>query len=62
MKTVFFTCLQHRLEKQGWTHEPKTRHQEEEKRMRQEQDIEKSIPERAQDIKEKKTQLSYEVQ
>lgn len=50
------------MEKQGWIHEPETHRQEEEKRMRQEQDIEKSIPESAKDIEEKKTQLSYEVQ
>lgn len=47
------------MEKQGWLHEPKSHRQEEGKRRRQEQDIEKSIPE---DIEEKKAQLSREVQ
>nr|XP_020455583.1 centrosome and spindle pole-associated protein 1 isoform X2 [Monopterus albus] len=48
----------HRLENQSWTHEAKTR-QEKEKRVRQEQETEKTIPESTGDRQEKQSQLSY---
>lgn len=45
-----------------WFHEPKTKHQEEEKRARQHQEIEKKVPESTGDREEKSKQLNYEVQ
>ncbi|XP_059182691.1 centrosome and spindle pole-associated protein 1 isoform X2 [Centropristis striata] len=52
--------IEHRLENQDWIHVPKTQHKEKEKRMRQEKEIEKIVPESARDREEKKAQLSYE--
>lgn len=62
LSNSFLYSLQHRLENQSLIHEPKTQHQEEEKRVRQEQEIEQKVPESSRDREEKKTQLNYEVQ
>uniref|UniRef100_A0AAQ6IQL2 Centrosome and spindle pole-associated protein 1 C-terminal domain-containing protein n=2 Tax=Anabas testudineus TaxID=64144 RepID=A0AAQ6IQL2_ANATE len=51
--------IEQRLENQGWIREPKTHRQEEEKRTRQEQEVEKTIPESPKDIEEKKATQSY---
>ncbi|KAM6908109.1 centrosome and spindle pole-associated protein 1 [Lycodopsis pacificus] len=51
--------INHKLKKADWIQEPKTQHQEEEKRVRQEEETEKKVPESARDREEKK-QLSYE--
>ncbi|XP_038583643.1 centrosome and spindle pole-associated protein 1 [Micropterus salmoides] len=50
----------HRQEDQSWNHEPKTQHQEVERRVRPEQDIEKKAPESVRGREEKRAQLSYE--
>ncbi|XP_035509088.1 centrosome and spindle pole-associated protein 1 [Morone saxatilis] len=52
--------VEHRLENQSWIHEPKTKHQEEEKKVKQEQEIEKKVTESARDREKKKEQLTYE--
>ncbi|XP_033495349.1 centrosome and spindle pole-associated protein 1 [Epinephelus lanceolatus] len=52
--------IEHRLENRDWIHEPKTQHQEEEKRVRREEEIEKKVPESARDREKKKALLSYE--
>lgn len=62
LRHSFLYSLQHRLENRDWIHEPKTQHQEEEKKVRREEEIEKKVPESARDREEKKPLLSYEVQ
>ncbi|XP_070709443.1 centrosome and spindle pole-associated protein 1 [Pempheris klunzingeri] len=49
-----------RLKSQIWIHEPKSLHQEEEKRPGQEQEIKKKLLESTRDREDEKAQLSYE--
>ncbi|KAE8279907.1 Centrosome and spindle pole associated protein 1 [Larimichthys crocea] len=50
--------VEHSLE--SWIHEPKTQQQQEEKDVRQKQEIEKKTPESARDREERREQLNYE--
>lgn len=59
LKNSFLYSLQHSLE--SWIHEPKTQQQQEEKDVRQKQEIEKKTPESARDREERREQLNYEV-
>lgn len=55
-------CLQTCLETPTELHEPKTKHQEEEKRARQHQEIKKKVPQSTEVREEKRERLNHEVQ
>ncbi|XP_042366848.1 centrosome and spindle pole-associated protein 1 [Plectropomus leopardus] len=52
--------IEHSLANQDWIHEPRKKHQEDKKMVRQEEEIKKKLPESTQDREEKKAQMSYE--
>ncbi|XP_071341370.1 centrosome and spindle pole-associated protein 1 [Trachinotus anak] len=52
--------IEHSLENKSWINGPKTYGQDEKKKRRQEQEIEKKVPESTRNREEKNVQLSYE--